>query len=86
MRLHFSRAFSGSTRLQGRTTSTKTLNSQRFLCSGGKRLENIFVLHFSPVSIQFDMIAVVHTSGYAVIQVMYRRDINLKLSVFLQFV
>ena len=28
------------------------------------------------------MIAVVHTGGYAVIQISHRRDINLRLSVY----
>ena len=45
-------------------------------------LQNVFFVHFSLVSIQFDMIAVVHAGGYAVIQVKHWRDINLKLSVY----
>ena len=57
--------------------------SQGFSCSGGKRfVTDVLFLHFSLVSIQFDMIAVVHSGGYAVIQVKHRRDINLKLIVF----
>ena len=47
-------------------------------------LEDVFFLHFSLVSIQFHiiiMISVVHTAGYAVIQVKHRRDLKLKLSV-----
>ena len=59
--------------LQGHTTSmkvpTKFLQSQCFSC-------------LSLVSIQFDMISVVHTGGYAVIQVKHRRDVNLRLSVY----
>ena len=31
------------------------------------------------------MISVVHTGGYAVIQVKHRRDVNLKLSVYFYF-
>ena len=31
------------------------------------------------------MVSVVHTGGYAVIQVKHRRDVNLKLSVFSSF-
>ena len=32
------------------------------------------------------MIAVVHTGGYAIIQVKHRRDINLEPSVYLSYV
>ena len=60
------------------------LNSQRFSCSGGKRFGKCFLFAFfagfNPV--WHIIIAVVHTGGYAVIQVKHRRDINLKLSVY----
>ena len=47
----------------------------------------IFVFRWKTVWMMFSfcmvsMISVVHTGGYAVIQVKHRRDINLKLSVY----
>ena len=56
--------------------SSYTVNAFRVQVENG--LENVLFLHFSLVSIHF----VVHTGGYAVIQVKHQRDINLKLCFF----
>ena len=65
----------------------KLLTINAFRVKMENSLENILFLHFLLVLVQFDtdifMIAVVHTGGYAVIQVKHQRDINLKLSVYL---
>ena len=60
------------------------LNSQRFSCSGGKRFGKCFLSAFFTLfnPVLHIMIAVVHTGGYAFIQIKHRRNINLKLSVY----
>ena len=79
------RAFCSSTRLHGHTTSTKALNKQRLSFSGWKQFEKYFLSAFFPVFHPMwhtIIMAVVHTGGYAVIQVKHRGNINLKLSVY----
>ena len=85
VRLHFSHAFCVLTRLHSHTIyQQKFLHSQRFSCPGGKRFGRCFLsaffAGFNPVS--HIMISVVHTGGYAVIQVKHWGDVNLKLSVY----
>ena len=55
-----------------------SLTADAFLAQVENGLENIFFVHFSPVSILG--CGQDHTDGYAVLQVKRQRDIYLKLS------